>query len=194
MGVSRRLIELFEAGYKPVEIVRMGFPKSTVYTVYRKWLEGKTGESFIYIAHDIDYNIVKRFNDQLNLLGYKTIVGGNTIETLELLKPAKAVVGLAAEKPGFRRQLLLEEIYTASKLRKPTYVLAEKGANLPTYRSIRIVELDKANPGKMVTKLLAETEKQGSLEDLIAAIALGALVALGIVAIAKLLEEIFGNR
>ncbi|MEB3780831.1 MAG: hypothetical protein GSR85_11495 [Desulfurococcales archaeon] len=197
MSVSSRLIELFEAGYKPAEVVRMGYPKSTVYAVYRRWMEGKIGKDFIYIAHDADYIIVKKLSDQLNLLGYKTVIGGNTEDTLALIKPARVVVGIVSEKPGVRRQLLFEELYTASKLTKPTYIFAEKGSKLPryNYNYIKIIELDKNTPERTVRLLVTEMRgKKNDLGDLIAAIIISVLVALGIVAIAKLLEELFFEK
>jgi len=39
MGVMNRLLEEFDKGRRPVELVREGYPKSTVYTAYRRWLE-----------------------------------------------------------------------------------------------------------------------------------------------------------
>lgn len=193
MSVSKRLIELFEAGYKPADVVKMGFPKSTVYAVYRKWLEGRVGEDFIYIAHDIDYVVVRRLSDQLNLLGYKTLIGGNSEDTLAFIKPARAVIGIASEKPGVRRHLLLEELYEASRLAKPTYVLVEEGTRLPTYNNIKIIELSKQNPQLVIQKLVSET-RRSELGDLIAAIVLGAIVILGIATIIKLLEDIFSKN
>lgn len=192
MSVSRRIVELFEAGYKPADLVRMGYPKSTVYTVYKRWLEGKAGGGFIYLAHDIDYRVVERFSGQLSLLGYKVVVGGNTQETLTLVRPARVVVGLAGRHPGFRRPLLLEELREASRLMKPTYVFAERGASLPAYRGVRVLELDRENPRKMAEKLASEAWRSEGLRDVIAGIILGVLVALGVVAVAKLLEEILG--
>ena len=41
MSTSRRIRELLNQGYKPSELVKMGFPKSTVYIVYKKWVSEK---------------------------------------------------------------------------------------------------------------------------------------------------------
>lgn len=192
MSVSRRLIELFEKGYKPSELVRMGYPKSTVYTVYKRWLQGRAGGGYLYIAHDIDYGFLRRFSDQLVMLGYKTVIGGNTPETLRLIRPAKAVLALVSREQGYRRRLLLEELREASSLGKPTYVLADRGAVVPSYSGMRVIELDRNRPRELVAKLAAEMKKSG-LEDLIASIIIAALVAMGIVAIIQLLEDIFSK-
>jgi len=34
---TEKIVELLEKGYRPYEIVKMGYAKSTVYTVYKKW-------------------------------------------------------------------------------------------------------------------------------------------------------------
>jgi len=36
-----RIRELLESGLEPKEIVKMGFPKSTVYEVYHRWVKEK---------------------------------------------------------------------------------------------------------------------------------------------------------
>ena len=41
MSTSAKIRELLDKGYKPSEIVRMGYAKATVYTVYKKWIEEK---------------------------------------------------------------------------------------------------------------------------------------------------------
>ena len=61
MSVSSKIIELFEKGHSPQEVIKMGYPKSTVYMVYKRYLRDivKRGKYLILVKPYTDINGLK---------------------------------------------------------------------------------------------------------------------------------------
>ncbi len=197
MSISSKIEKLFEQGYEPAEVVRMGYPRSTVYSVYKRWLERKKMHNYIYIAYDIEPEFLERFVNQLRLTGFNTIIGGNTHSTLRHIDYSRIVIALVSRIPGYRRQLLYEELSKAMEQDKQLIILVEEGAMLPIKASSNIIVLsfNKNNIRKTVSDLLRIiNERKNQIEDplvqLLAAIGIALVVAFGIIAFVELVRVI----
>ncbi len=197
MSVSSKIEMLFEQGYEPAEVVRMGYPRSTVYSVYKRWLERKRMRNYIYIAYDVEPELLEKFVNQLRLTGFNVIVGGNTHSTLRHIDYSRIVIALVSRTPGYRRQLLYEELSKAMEQGKQLIILAEEGAIVPVKASsnIIVVSFNKGNIRKTINDLLRIIrERKDNIEDplvqLLAAIGIALIVAFGVIAFIELVRVI----
>ncbi len=199
MSVTKIIEQLLEEGYEPAEIVRMGYAKSTVYTVYKRWVERKLREGIVYIAHDVEPEILGKIVEQLKLVGYKIYIGGNTSSTLSRITIAKAVIAILSRTLGYRRSLVREEIQRAIGEEKPLIILLEEGAVLPIQPpdSVVIIRYDRRDPEKTIRNIismLVERKGKDPLYELILAIVIALVAVLGVIALVKILDLILGEE
>ena len=199
MSVVETIEQLLEEGYEPAEIVRMGYAKSTVYTVYKRWIEKKLKENIVYIAHDVEPETLEKIAEQLRLVGYKIYIGGNTFSTLNKIALAKAVIAVLSRTPGYRRHLVYEEIERTITEKKPLIILLEEGATLPMHppNNVVVIRYDRRNPEKTIINIiniLAERKSKDPLYELILAVIIALIAILGIIALIKILDLILGRK
>ncbi|ADM27563.1 hypothetical protein Igag_0733 [Ignisphaera aggregans DSM 17230] len=198
MSITTAIEQLFEMGYKPSDIVKMGYAKSTVYTIYKRWLKKRVGENAIYIAYDIDYSILDRFVHQLRLLGYNVIVGDSHLDTLELIDLSTIVVAIIGRISGYRRQLLYDELREANSHQKPIIALIEEGASVPTdiLKNSIVIYFSRDDIPKTLNNIVRifKNKSQEPLAPILTAIVIGMLTAFGIVAIMEILRLLLESR
>lgn len=140
----RNMIELlfweFERGRRPSELVKQGFPKSTVYYAYKRWLQMKsTGlpPLKVFISHSVsDLNLVIRMHDVFSAAGLTVYVAelnplaSKKVE--DVIRDSDFFVAFLT-KNGQRLSWVNYEIGLAKGLNKPIIPLVEEGAELPPY-------------------------------------------------------------
>jgi len=192
MSITTTIERLLDIGYRPSEIVKMGYAKSTVYTVYKRWLKRKVGENALYVAYDTDYDTLEKFINQLRLLGYNVIAGGITRDTLDLISVSSLVVVIIGKSPGYRRQLLFKELEEAIKHDKQIIALIEEGSALPISlpKNSIAIYFSRDNIPKTIDNIvkILQTGRWDPLMPILVAIVMGLLIALGIAALMEILK------
>jgi len=190
MSVTATVERLLDMGYRPSEIVRMGYAKSTVYTVYKRWLRKRLGENVLYVAYDVDFGVLEKLVGQLKLLGYSVVVGGTTEDTLDIVSIASLVVVVVGRAPGYRRQLLYRELEEAVKHGKQVVALVEEGSalHIGLPRDSIAIYFSRDNISKTVNNVIRvlRTKKEGQVAPILISIAIGLLIALGIATLAEM--------
>lgn len=192
MSIASVIEQYFEAGYKPSDLVRMGYAKSTVYMAYKRWMRKKIGENAIYIAYDVEPEVLEKFVGQLRIMGFNVHIGGATAETLDKIEYVSVFIAIAGKSPGFRRQLFYEEISTAFKLGKRAIILVEEGTVIPVTPppNAIIIKFNRSNIRATIEKLvgvLRDLNREDPLYQLLSGIAIAFLAAMGLAALMEIL-------
>ena len=200
-STSLRILELLEQGYSPREIVRMGYPKSTVYYVYRRYRSRKGPLRTVYVAHDTGrFERLIRLQQLLESLGYSVRIGPweSTMDIRSMLRDVDVVVGITDARPSLRHELFLREIEMASRMGKRVVVVAEKGAVIRTAPRVPVVTFSN-DPQELRTSLEKLLRRLGSenSEDILmilGVIAIAAIAAMGLVALLNLIMELLTSK
>ena len=148
MPIIEKLMEEFDKGRRPSELVREGYPRSTVYTAYKRWLALRhklLPKLMVFISHSVsDLNIVMRLHELLKASGMEVYMphisytrpGGLALGVEEKIKGSDYVLAIIA-KDGPRKELVHFELGCAKAHRKPIIALIEKGLSPPPYLSER---------------------------------------------------------
>ena len=201
MSTSQRIMELLEQGYSPSEIVKMGYPRSTVYYVYRRYKNARIGPiRTIYVAHDTGrFERLTRLKEILESLGYHVIVGPWDMawDVRRTLRDVDIVVGIADARPSMRHLLFTREIEEARRLGKKTIIIAEKGATIRATPHVVILTYSN-DPRELQQSLKKLLDKLGSgnrdLVTVIGAIAIAAIAAIGIAALFNLIVSFLESK
>ncbi len=201
-STSHRILELLEQGYSPSEIIKMGYPKSTVYYVYRKYRQSKPSSiRIVYVAHDTSrFERLMRLRELLESLGYIVKIGPweNVWDFKRILREVDIVLGIADARPSLRHGLFLREIEEANKLGKKVVIVAEKGATIRASPRTLIVTFSN-DPRELrlgLRKLLEEfgDEDRKDFLAILGAIVIATIAAIGLVALFNLIVDLLSPK
>ena len=179
----------------------MGYPKSTVYYVYRRFRLRKGPQRTVYVAYDTGrFEQLMRLQQLLESLGYSVRIGPweSIMDIRSMLRDVDAVVGIADFKPSLRHELFLREIEMARRMGKKVIVVAEKGAVIRTAPRVPVVTFSN-DPQELRTSLEKLLRRLGSenSEDILmilGVIAIAAIAAMGLVALLNLIMELLTSK
>lgn len=193
MSTVQQIIKLLEQGYTPSEIVRMGYPRSTVYYAYRKFRESRSlaRPEKVYLAYDTaKLERVRRLEELLVSLDIKPVVGPlrDSIDISRFIAESDLVLGIADRAPSLRHDLFLKELDEATRLRKRIIVVAEKGAILPEKPNMIKITYsdDAAELRRSVIEAISKLGREASTEDVfktLLSIVLVGIAAIGVAAL-----------
>jgi len=157
MSIIEKLMKEFDKGRRPSELVREGYPRSTVYTAYKRWLALRhrmLPKIAVFISHDInDFDVVMRLYELLKASGIEVYMphitydppSGSALNVEEKIRRSDYVLAIIA-KEGPRKELVHYELGCARAYKKPIIALIEKGVEPPPYLTDReYVYFDPAN-------------------------------------------------
>jgi hypothetical protein len=188
-----KLIWEFDQGKSPSTLIAEGFPKSTVYLAYKRWLRMRTSglpALKVFLSHSVaDLSIVTKMHDLLS-------AGGITVYIAELQPQPGVLISEKIEKmiresdyfialltrDGQRSPFVNYEIGVAKGFNKPIIPLVEEGVQPPLYLQQREVLWFKRDDPEKTVEWLIEYLNYIRKEKAKAAL-MSALATLGLVAI-----------
>jgi len=199
-----KLIWEFDQGKSPSALIAEGFPKSTVYLAYKRWLKMRTiglPSLKVFISHSVaDLNVVSKMYD---LLG----AAGITVYIAELQPQPGVLISEKVEKmigesdyfialltqDGVRSPFVNYEIGIAKKSNKPIIPLLEEGVQIPLYLQQReILWFKRDNPERSVEWLIKylnyirKEKAKAALMSALATLSLVAIVGIGLLGLFSL--------
>ena len=186
------LIWEYDKGRKPSDLVREGYPKSTVYAAYKRWLRMRTvglPGLKIFISHSVaDLNLVIRLHELLTSTGVIVYVAelqpqpGAVISRKieEMIRESDYVLVLLTEN-GRRSPFVNYEVGLAKGLNKSVIPLVQRGLQVSYFQGIDVVYFDKEDPEQTVEWLMDYVRR--IRHEKARAAFMSALATLGIVAI-----------
>jgi hypothetical protein len=192
-----KLVWEFDQGKRPSELVKQGYPKSTVYAAYHKWLRLRTiglPGLKIFISHSVsDMNLVVRLYDLLTASGCFVYIaelqpqpGSIVTQKVErMIEESDYIIALLT-KDGLRSPFVNYEIGFAKKANKPIIPLVEYGIKVPYFEGIDVLYFNKEDPEQTIEWLMGyfnqirRQKAQAAFMSALATLSIIAIVGIGI--------------